>query len=596
MESKEKYCTSLDTVTEQLEDGNDRITCKICSELTVSPRSLRTCGHCFCEECILTYVKKLEQENELKASFPCPACEEPQPYSEREITMTWIRQLPKPFNMNEPTNEPTDKELGVCSPCNSTGESQPAARYCIDCDELLCKTCVDCHMKFKPTKHHILVHCHKDDKFKGAKLLSSLLVCPNHKDRPAEVKCEIHNTLCCLTCATIIHRNCQAVSEIRELAAGCKAKQQTDTLFIRIEGVRASLEEIASANDTRIREFKASCDEIPQTLEQIKADLMKLYDRIEVYVVDKIKELDESFITEISKENWNNKLAANADLMTMLNTILEVGTNSQAYVTIHKIKEKVEEQEKDLSDQGCFAMGQRLQLNVIEKLERILNSESVQSLVDIERVQTQHQLPKTSVFSKRSIPEETNSTSDSLQEKSPEKNRYMNINESSADCTSSGMSGGQQSAISELVDEKIMYLEKTEIPYEQLSPVCGLSNSADDLLESLESTDVRTRFDELNYDYMNGYISTRTWEELDLKLAEEEKWKVTPSSESFASASEKIPQRFAFSSSSLSELETERKFDYHPYKEDKIADTSNISETKVRSNAGKSSSVSRWLR
>ena len=539
MESKEKSCTSVVTeVTEQLED---RITCKICSELTVSPRSLRTCGHCFCQECILTYVKKLEQENELKASFPCPACEEPQPYSEREITMTWIRQLPKPLKTNEQTTEPTDKELGVCSPCNSTGESQPAVRYCIDCDELLCKTCVDCHMKFKPTKHHILVHCHQDDKFKGAKLLSSLLVCSNHKDRPAEVKCEVHNTLCCLTCATIIHRNCQSVSEIRELADGCKAKQQTDSLFIRIEGVGACLQEIASANDTRLKEFKASCDYIPQTLEQIKADLMKLYDRIEVYVVDKIKELDESFITEISKENWNNKLAANADLMTMLNTILEVGTNSQAYVTIHKIKEKVEEQEKGLSDQGCFAMGQRLQLNVIEKLERILNSESVQSLVDIERVQTQHQLPKTSVFSKRSIQEEANSTSDSLQEKSLEKDRCMNINESnsSAHCTSNAMSGGQQSEISELVDENIMYLENIE----QQSPVCGLSNSGDYGLESLSSSEV-----ESDNDYLapQDYISSYTWCEPAVEPPKERKCKVSPRSTSSASTYEKTLRRSAF--------------------------------------------------
>ena len=274
-------------------------------------------------------------------------------------------------------------------------------------------------MKFKSTKFHRLVPCDKEDSFKGAQLLSSYLICPSHSDRAVEVKCDEHNTLCCLTCATITHRNCQSVSEIRQLATGCKTNGRAESLRTRIEEISSCIEEVISASDSCHKEFDHSVTEIPRALEQIKASLMEVYDRTESYVLDKVKdfELTESETTKNCREKWASKLSTNGDLLKMLDAILEVGTDSQAYVTMHRIMEILGEYEQALADQGSHISGQNLQLNITQKLHNILTPETLQSLVNIEAVQTQYQLPKTSAYSETTVQDEVKSTSDSLQEK-----------------------------------------------------------------------------------------------------------------------------------------------------------------------------------
>ena len=289
-------------------------------------------------------------------------------------------------------------------------------RYCIDCDELLCQTCVDFHMKFKSTKGHKLVHCNKEDSFKGAQLLSPYLFCPNHSDRPVEVKCDVHNTLCCLTCATITHRNCHSICEIRQLAGGCKTDGQTDKLRTRIEGINTCIEEIISVNDICRKDFEISNEEIPKTLVQLKSNLMKLYERIEMAVLKETQSLHlgETIATGNREENWKLKLNANANLLKMLDAIQEVGTDSQVYVTVHKIKEILAETEKSLEGQGSQIVGQKLNLKIKDKLDNILKTEITETLVAIESVQNQYQLPKTSEYVKKDASEEVKSSSDAL--------------------------------------------------------------------------------------------------------------------------------------------------------------------------------------
>ena len=321
-----------------------------------------------------------------------------------------------------------DPELVLCAPCQSTGESLPAVKFCITCSESLCRTCVDFHMKFRSTKSHKLVDCSTQDSgnFKGAQLLATYVVCPDHDDSTVKVICEDHNVLCCLTCATITHRNCRHVSEINKLAVGCKTSGQTDKIRTRLEGAGICMQEIIDVNDACRMDFESSKEEIPQKLEQIKITFMKLFERMESAVMETVKNLhfDEDIAMGNREESWKLKLNANTDLLKMLDAIIEIGTESQVFVAFHKMKDILLETEKALEDQGSHIVGQRLNLKIKGKLESLMQTDVMDNLVAVESIQNQYQLPKTVAYSKHghSLDKDIKFASDFIQDSETQDN------------------------------------------------------------------------------------------------------------------------------------------------------------------------------
>ena len=297
-----------------------------------------------------------------------------------------------------------DIELVLCVPCQSTGEPLPAVKYCINCSEPLCKQCVAYHMKFGATKSHKLVDCstHDTRHFKGAKQLSVYMTCPDHDDSTVKLLCDEHGTLCCLTCATTTHRNCRRVSEINKLAAGCKTSGQIDKIKTRLEKTGTCMQEIIDVNDACRIDFENSKDEIPQRLEEIKRKILKLFERMESAVIETVKNLhmDEDIAMGNREENWKLKLNANVELLEMLDAITEIGTESQVFVALQKMKSTLSKTEKALSDQGSHIVGQGLKLQFKDNLENFMQTDVIDNLVVVETIQNQYQLPSTVAYSK----------------------------------------------------------------------------------------------------------------------------------------------------------------------------------------------------
>ena len=313
-----------------------------------------------------------------------------------------------------------DLELVSCVPCQSTGESLPAVKYCINCSDPLCKTCVEFHMKFRATKAHKLVDCSTRDTrhFKGAKQLSIYMTCPDHDDSTVKLLCEEHGALCCLTCATTTHRNCRHVSEINKLAAGCKTSGQIDKIRTRLEETGTCMQEIIDVNDACRIDFENSKDEIPRRLEEIKRKILKLFERMESAVLETVKNLhtDEDIAMGDREENWKLKLNANVELLEMLDAISEIGTESQLFVALQKMKSALLESENALLDQGSHIIGQSLKLQLKDKLENFMQTDVIDNLVAVESIQNQYQLPKTVAYSKPGCDIDVASASDSIQD------------------------------------------------------------------------------------------------------------------------------------------------------------------------------------
>ena len=276
-------------------------------------------------------------------------------------------------------------------------------------------------MKFGATKSHKLVDCstHDTRHLKGAKQLSTYMTCPDHDDSTVKLLCEEHNALCCLTCASTTHRNCRTVSEIKKVAAGCKTSGSIDKTRTRLDEAGACMQEIIDVNAACRADFEDSKEEIPRRLEEIKKKILRIFERMKSAVLERVKNLhiDEDIAMGDREEKWKLKMDANEELIEVLDAITEVGTESQVFVALHKMKEALVETENALSEQGSQIVGQRLNLKIQDKLESFLQTDVIDNLIAIEPIQNQYDLPNTAAYSKNSFDtEETASASDSITE------------------------------------------------------------------------------------------------------------------------------------------------------------------------------------
>lgn len=76
-------------------DEDDVITCKICNNDLVTPRTL-PCMHSFCEMCLLELLLTFERLKKLDRTFTCPTCQFRVPcHMLGRVSKNWLKMFPK---------------------------------------------------------------------------------------------------------------------------------------------------------------------------------------------------------------------------------------------------------------------------------------------------------------------------------------------------------------------------------------------------------------------------------------------------------------------------------------------------------------------
>ncbi|XP_060589705.1 transcription intermediary factor 1-beta-like [Ruditapes philippinarum] len=98
----------------------------------------------------------------------------------------------------------------TCTPCAEDGIIQESLKYCPECKEFLCETCVNHHKKVSATKKHKL----QDNDFQRCEKGSvnntsdeeNMFKCLYHPDRDIEMYCGDHEMVFCALCVAKNHR------------------------------------------------------------------------------------------------------------------------------------------------------------------------------------------------------------------------------------------------------------------------------------------------------------------------------------------------------------------------------------------------------
>ena len=166
-----------------------------------------------------------------------------------------------------------------CSACLSTGEDRSAVKFCLDCSQPICQQCVDAHGRINTIRNHKLVENVNSEATKLAAAFSSLLVCSNHPEKNVELICKDHDVICCITCATVSHRNCRHLSEI---ASEANAQVKSSVLLDasrHLEATKRQIDEIITVHRThnKMVESQRTVD-IPMKVREMKRHVIDRLD------------------------------------------------------------------------------------------------------------------------------------------------------------------------------------------------------------------------------------------------------------------------------------------------------------------------------
>lgn len=172
--------------TEPKSTTDDEVTCSLCLDDFKDPRIL-PCFHTYCKLCLDELIKP----ERCNGKFLCPLCRT-------------LHYIPKEDGNGFPSNyymtalmKNINPKTEACSICADS--SIEAIKMCLDCDQSLCQTCLNYHLKLTVTKSHRIASLSEKGK------MEKTSYCLKHKTEILRFFCKECNVAICRDCKLTIH-------------------------------------------------------------------------------------------------------------------------------------------------------------------------------------------------------------------------------------------------------------------------------------------------------------------------------------------------------------------------------------------------------
>jgi len=116
----------------------------------------------------------------------------------RSVTSSVIKRNPAT------QTQPRKEYEFVCAPCEREADHAEATNYCTDCGENL--SCVQQHRKFPAMRGHTILGKDGRRPVDISIPRTSLLDCPSHPGKAADMYCGEHDVVRCGACVAMEHR------------------------------------------------------------------------------------------------------------------------------------------------------------------------------------------------------------------------------------------------------------------------------------------------------------------------------------------------------------------------------------------------------
>ena len=130
----------------------EEIVCPICASIFTDPKTLPSCLHTFCEECLKESIKA----NRITVTvICCPLCRGVLPPGHLDYPTDFrIVRLIEIFNRRMGSEMVSVEPVRGCRKCE---EELPVVSWCVQCQVSLCRGCKEVHRKWKEYRQHTTV-------------------------------------------------------------------------------------------------------------------------------------------------------------------------------------------------------------------------------------------------------------------------------------------------------------------------------------------------------------------------------------------------------------------------------------------------------
>ncbi|XP_060568304.1 transcription intermediary factor 1-alpha-like [Ruditapes philippinarum] len=162
----------------------------------------------------------------------------------------------------------------LCSICKNKGKTTEGEKFCVDCKDYFCITCVQIHGQVPLCAGHKVL-----DKSQGKSGTSNVLPrapterCDRHSHKHIDMYCQNHDNVGCSTCMAVDHRLCKDTFYIPEFI-------QNNTYQVETREIQTRLKEIAKTFAKQDDIFKQDKQRLLQRKAEILADIRKFRQEI----------------------------------------------------------------------------------------------------------------------------------------------------------------------------------------------------------------------------------------------------------------------------------------------------------------------------
>ncbi|XP_060578656.1 protein wech-like [Ruditapes philippinarum] len=182
----------------------------------------------------------------------------------------------------------------LCQACLSKDKKIVADTFCSTCNEF---QCIDCS-----GVHNVL------DIFTSHKLLNAnvahVIRCDQHQ-KVLDYFCEDEKKLCCSTCAIVDHRECKIIVEVEKIAG--KMMSPASSLEEILQEAKENAKDIKRHIISTIDQFAQDVQEIQANIKEMRDEVMKMFDELEVLIVKRAKSFQKETKGNLEKKQSQNE-------------------------------------------------------------------------------------------------------------------------------------------------------------------------------------------------------------------------------------------------------------------------------------------------